>query len=336
MEPNRLPVFGSPLASAPNDMLLAILDQSPDCIKVIGPEGTVDYMNRNGQRAMEIENFYDIAGIKWTSLWPESARASIEAALITARTDAVARFEAFCPTAHGTPRWWDVRVSPLLGLDSQVIGFIATSRDVTERKRFEKRLEVAADEMRQRLRNSHIAMARLADTLSSELPTVNSAPSEMVSRLRGLTMAQTLVADESDPGVLRKLIPELLDPFATAECPIRIETLPDATLNQACVDALTLVLGELAVNSTRHGALGGRGKVTVGCAVAEGRIALSWCERWTHATRRPDIGRGQGIKLLERALASREGEISFEWTDFGLDVRALLPCVTRPDSRDNA
>lgn len=34
-------------------VLRAVLEQSPDCIKVIGPEGSLGYMNRNGQCAMD-------------------------------------------------------------------------------------------------------------------------------------------------------------------------------------------------------------------------------------------------------------------------------------------
>lgn len=56
-------------------MLAAILDQSADCIKVISSQGTVDYMNRNGQCAMEIDDFCAVAGQLWTSLWPEGAHA---------------------------------------------------------------------------------------------------------------------------------------------------------------------------------------------------------------------------------------------------------------------
>ena len=38
------PPLAAAFAAAPGEMLAAILDQSADCIKVIGAGGTVDYM----------------------------------------------------------------------------------------------------------------------------------------------------------------------------------------------------------------------------------------------------------------------------------------------------
>lgn len=60
--------------SATNEMLAAILDQGADCIKVISSQGTVDYMNRNGQCAMEID---DPLCSFWAALDVSLARRSV-------------------------------------------------------------------------------------------------------------------------------------------------------------------------------------------------------------------------------------------------------------------
>lgn len=65
------PDIVSSFQSASNDMLAAILDQSADCIKVIGPTGSLDFMNRNGRCAMGIDDFALVAGKDWWDLWPE-------------------------------------------------------------------------------------------------------------------------------------------------------------------------------------------------------------------------------------------------------------------------
>ena len=70
MTTNLLPGIATAFSTATTEMLAAILDQSADCIKVIGASGTVDYMNRNGQCAMEIDDFCAIAGQQWSALWP--------------------------------------------------------------------------------------------------------------------------------------------------------------------------------------------------------------------------------------------------------------------------
>lgn len=108
----ELPALAGAFSDASENMLAAILDQSADCIKVIGEGGTVDYMNRNGQCAMEVDDFCTIAGQAWTALWLAEAGPTIRAAMAKAQAGEAARFEAFCPTAKGSPRWWDVSVSP--------------------------------------------------------------------------------------------------------------------------------------------------------------------------------------------------------------------------------
>ena len=82
-------------------MLAAILDQSADCIKVIGPEGTLDFINRNGRCAMGIDDFAMVAGKNWWDLWPEEAQPLIHTAIASARegTTAASRLSAPPPKA---------------------------------------------------------------------------------------------------------------------------------------------------------------------------------------------------------------------------------------------
>ena len=313
----------SPFTSASNDMLAAILDQSADCIKVIGAGGTVDYMNRNGQCAMEIDDFCAIAGQIWTDLWPQEARPLLEGAMGKARLGEMARFEAFCPTAKGSPRWWDVSVSPLRRPDGSMEGFIATSRDITERVNLAALRDAASDEMRHRLRNNYVVVGSLLSAYSRGKPEQEGFVRDMIDRLNGLGIAQTMRADGGDC-MLADLVPALLDPYETPDCPIEIAALPEAKLGQPQVDALALVLGELAVNSTKHGALSARGTVKVEGEIADGAIALRWSERSDRAVASHERGGGQGLHLMTRVLASRGGGIEVAWAENGLDVTIRL------------
>lgn len=92
---------------------LSILDASPDCIKILDLDGRLRFMNGNGLCAMEIDDFSTVERSPWPSLWPAEAHQRLEEALEAARDGAISRFEAFCPTAIGTPRWWHVTVSPI-------------------------------------------------------------------------------------------------------------------------------------------------------------------------------------------------------------------------------
>ena len=120
-------------------------EQSPDCIKIMGGDGSLQAMNRNGQCAMEIDNFTDVYGDLWPSMWPESARAKVREAMASALRGESGHFDAFCPTAKGTPKWWDVLVTPIMGSDGKVSNLLAVSRDITEvRRAVEQQLELAA------------------------------------------------------------------------------------------------------------------------------------------------------------------------------------------------
>ncbi len=320
MNSTELPGFASAFSTASNELLAAILDQSADCIKVISAQGTVDYMNRNGQCAMEIDDFCAIAGQSWTALWPEASRDTIRQAMAIAEAGGAARFEAFCPTAKGAPRWWDVSVSPLRRPDGAIDGFIATSRDVTDRINQGALREAAADEMRHRLRNNYVVVGSLLSAYSRGKPEYEGFAREMINRLTALGVAQTMKADGGATCLFADLVPALLDPYATPDCPILIVALPEACLNQPSVDALALVLGELACNSTKHGALSTAGEVNVTAGIVDGVIELRWSERSERAIENHHREGGQGLRLMKRVLASQGGGIDLLWLENGLDA----------------
>ena len=333
MSLTELPALAAAFAAAPNEMLAAILDQSADCIKVIGAGGTVDYMNRNGQCAMEVDDFCMIAGRKWTDLWPDGTRPLLDGAMAKARAGQPARFEAFCPTAKGSPRWWDVNVSPLRGPDGSVQGYVATSRDISERVRLNELKEAVADEMRHRLRNHHVVVNSLLAAHARGRPEQERFVREMTGLLNALGVAQTMKAERGETCPLAVLAPALLNPYATPACPIEIGALADVRLDQGLVDAFALVLGELAVNSTKHGALGGSGRVRLTAMTGNGELVLDWSERSDRSVSGHERDGGQGLRLMTRVLAARGGHIEMEWAQDGLDARISVPL---PESQRTA
>ena len=106
-------------------------ESSPDCVKVLDIEGNLLSMNRNGQCLMEIDDFTRICGLPWPSLWPEGSQNVLHAALARAREGESSQFFEFCPTAKGTGKWWDVRVTPIYDANAKLNGFLSVSRDIT-------------------------------------------------------------------------------------------------------------------------------------------------------------------------------------------------------------
>lgn len=303
-------------------LLRAVLDQSPDCIKILSSDSTLDYMNRNGQCAMEIDDFRTVAGQRWPDLWPEAARTAIEDALVKAARGEPAHFQAECPTAKGNPRWWDVCVA---GFETEGghMGFISISRDVTEAVHAKQSAEAMAAEMRHRLGNAYHIVGSLLTSFARGDPDKEAFAKEMITRVNALAAAQSMKVG-SDEYDLRALIAALVLPYATPATPIDLDNLPTCALKQAEVDALSMVMGELCVNSIKHGALGGGGGIAVTGTWDAQVLELVWCERSKVAVQNHSRRGGQGIRIMQRVLAACNGTIEHGWIADGVDVRVAI------------
>ncbi|HWH16973.1 MAG TPA: PAS domain-containing protein [Allosphingosinicella sp.] len=324
-KPPQPPATGLVSQAMSNDTLATLLDQSLDCIKLIGLDGTLQYMNRNGLCAMEIDAASSVLGRSWEDLWPEEAQPLITDALERAAAGEAVRFDAFCPTAKGTPRWWDVSCSQVRDGLGEVLGYLSVSRDVTAARTAREVAEIASAEMRHRLKNSYAMVAGLLASLARGLPEREEFAREVRDRLSALGVAQTLfVARDNAPCNLRELLPALLQPFGHRDCSVRAAQIADVTVEQGHADALALVLGELAVNSSKHGALSAAGTIEVSALAHEDRIEVRWIERSSRAVRAHDRSGGQGLRLMQRILAARKGGIRVDWAEFGLDATIRL------------
>ncbi|NHZ89813.1 PAS domain-containing protein [Massilia sp. CCM 8733] len=134
-------------ASIVPDIGPAMYESSPDCVKVLDNGGHILSMNRNGQCAMEIDDFAPLVGLPWASLWPHEMAATVLTALAAARSGATSRFDAFCPTAKGTPKWWAVIVAPIFGADHQLERILAISRDVSGERQAGEALQHSAERL---------------------------------------------------------------------------------------------------------------------------------------------------------------------------------------------
>jgi PAS domain S-box-containing protein len=127
----------------------AVVDHSPDCIKIIDRDGGIVWMSPNGLAMMEVDRLEDIKGRPWVDLWPEgSARAAARAAFETALRGEVGLFEEFCPTLKGGSKWWNVAVVLMPALPDQPERLLSISRDVSDRRGIESRLRESEERFR--------------------------------------------------------------------------------------------------------------------------------------------------------------------------------------------
>ena len=322
-EPAAILPFGS--VSASNETLAALLDQSLDCIKLISTDGVVQYMNRNGQCAMGIEDFAAVQGMAWTEFWPDKVKPQILHALDQVRSGNAVRFDAFCPTATGASRWWDVSVSPVRAAD-MLLGYLAVARDVTEARLAREIAEIAAAELMHRLGNSYAMVGSLLSSFARGTPQLEVFATEMRDRLSALAIAQTAsIGRPHEDGSLADLLADLLGAFSTPACPIVIEAPADIRVDHACAHAMALVFGELAVNSSKHGGLSAVGQITVTAKREGPALLLHWHERSNRPVAGQDRADGQGLRILRRIMSSTGGDLSITWAACGLDADVRFP-----------
>ncbi|HEV2043178.1 MAG TPA: PAS domain-containing protein, partial [Sphingomicrobium sp.] len=327
MNPLDFPSIVNSFHSASNDMLAAILDQSADCIKVIGPTGSVDFMNRNGRCAMEIDDFASVAGKDWWDLWPAEAQPLIKAAIATAQSGKHSRFEAFCPTAKGDPRWWDVSVAPLVDENGTLKGLISISRDISGDMVARELRESTAAEMRHRLQNAYALTSAIVIATARGNAEREAFAREIVERLGRLGIAQSLLLDGGAIGTatLDQLVRRLTEPFCGDDAALEIAPLPEVELDERQVRTLALVLGEFSTNSNKYGALGHGGRIAIDGSLDKGVMTLNWRETTERPVDSAQRDGSTGLTLIRRMLDVHGGTLEISWRADGLDIQVTLP-----------
>ncbi len=304
-------------ASLSIETLAAAFEQSIDCVKLVDNSGVVLWMNFNGQCAMQIDDFCAVQGKHWADLWPSDSRALIAGAIKQAASGTPARFDAYCPTAKGEPRWWNVTVSAVHADDGSQSGFLAISRDVTEAETGRQALHIAAAELRHRLRNTYTMIGSLLTGFARGSPERELFAEEMTGRLAALSSAQSLFATQDAPCDIDALIPALVVPFDSPICSVTIDPLPPVQVDQGQADAIALVLGELAVNSAKHGALAFGGKIRIHATENVEQLNIVWSEAAVKPVAAKVRVGGQGLILIERIVRARRGTLDIAWQTHG-------------------
>ena len=261
------------LGASTHGLVLSVLRASPECVKLLTPDGRLRFMSENGRELMQIEDFSAVENRKWTDLWPPESTPTLEDAMARARAGEIVKFEAPCPTAAGDPRWWHVSVSPVYGPSGEVEWLLSSSRDITQRVERERQLteanarlaeEIAkADVLRReadhRVRNSFALIAGLlrmqARATEGE---ARSGLEEAAQRIATIARVHERLYRDIEAGVIRldRYIKDLADDLSGAYLPRKDQLETELTAVEVPSDtaiALGLILSELFANAAKHG-----------------------------------------------------------------------------------
>jgi diguanylate cyclase (GGDEF)-like protein/PAS domain S-box-containing protein len=123
----------------------SVLEASADCIEIINTDGGLHLVNSSALDAMNLKSLDDVQGDEWIARWPEGARAELTSAFETALAGSTARLSTQSKPDLGTPRWWDVVVTPMLNANGEVSRILSIARDTTAQKETAGQLKWASE-----------------------------------------------------------------------------------------------------------------------------------------------------------------------------------------------
>lgn len=336
------------------DVLLSVLNASQDCVKLIEPDGTLSFMSENGMCVMEVDGFDTIAGRPWPELWPTAMRPTLSDALSRARRGERVSFEAECPTAKGTLKWWHVSAQPIRNAEGQIYKILASSRDITERvlREQDQRAHAAALErelaeksdlltqrdflMREvdhRVKNSLAqvaAMLRLQARRSTD--TARAALDEAGRRVASIARVHEQLQSSDDFRTIAvvPLLQRLCGEFTVSlGRPVQFEAPPDSDLPMLSerATALSIIVSELVANAVRHGKDSTPVSVRLHHTTASSSMITV-----TNAANGPmsgptDGASGLGTSICETYAAMLDGALDWSFADQEVTARLIFAPV---------
>lgn len=309
----------------PDGTIEDVLEQDLECVTTLTVDGRIRGINRVGVRLMEIADAAKVRGKQWRDVWPVEARASIDEAFRRAQSFEHVRIDLARPTPAMPDRWWETTIEMIENGEGEAAAYIARSRDISQRVQDVHAMRAVVEEMQHRLKNTYAVASGMMSAFARGNADREAFADEMAARLAALGTAQQLFhRDDRGQRPIADLVPALVASFATPMCPIVARQLP-GTLDHGQADALALVIGELAVNSTKHGALSGMGAIDVTSVVHGGRVEVRWSERGSRRVAATVRDGGQGMTLMRRIVAARRGTLDLHWKPYGLTAIIGFP-----------
>ena len=132
---NRAHVLAAAGLRESEEFIRSIIESSADCIKVLDLEGNLVSILHGAQELLGIDDIRPYLDQPWTMFWEGGDRQAAQDAIAAAAAGGEGNFVGFFRTLRDEPKWWDVRISPVLDATGRPARLLVVSRDVTVRKR---------------------------------------------------------------------------------------------------------------------------------------------------------------------------------------------------------
>ena len=205
------------------------------------------------------------------------------------------RFTGAANTAKGTPRYWDVQVSPIMGNDGKPSHLLSISRDITEEWRATSELKAAVErqallsgELQHRIKNT-LAMVGAIANQTMRGDNVAAAREAFAARLMTLSHAHDILTQQWSNAPIKEVMNGALAAHRSGHGRIRTSG-PEIVLQPKQALALSVAVHELATNAMKYGALstgGSRYRLVERDDWIDAELSFNWTESGGPAVSEP-------------------------------------------------
>ena len=123
---------------AQKDLLNAILENEPECVKLVAPDGKLLQMNRAGLNMLEVDSLEELRQFKLLDFILPDSRVAFMDLFNSVFVGGSGILEFQVQGRRGTQRWLETHAVPLRDQYGQITALLGITRDITGRKQSEE------------------------------------------------------------------------------------------------------------------------------------------------------------------------------------------------------
>jgi PAS domain S-box-containing protein len=315
--------------------LAMLVTQSPDAIFSANPDGAIVSWNP-GAAALFGYSAEEATGRPQDILLPEDKRDEFERAIARMRAGEALELETEWFAKGGERIAVDMVGGPLRDAVGTIIGTCVAARDIRDRQRHQKEMQVVLHELSHRAKNLLSVVSAMANQTARSCETFEEFQPRFADRLRALAASHDALVERNWAGVpMAELVRVQLAPFDEIDRVVAVG--PDVVLIAKAAEQIGLCLHELGTNATKYGALSTpAGIVEISWELDAAEFRLTWRERGGPAVAKP-IRTGFGSLVLQRLVsAALNGKAVKEFAHEGITWRLRCPAGQATEKRSAA
>ncbi|CAA9589434.1 Phytochrome, two-component sensor histidine kinase; Cyanobacterial phytochrome B [uncultured Synechococcales cyanobacterium] len=320
-----------------------IIESTQDCVKVLDLEGHLLSMNAAGQKLMEIADIEPLLRTPWANFWQgqdEQTRAAMEIAC----AGGSGKFIGFCPTGKGTPKWWEVVVTPILDATGRPERLLSVSHDITERKQTEEQIKAALKEKEVLLKEIHHRVKNNLQVISSLLNLQSRSLQDKQyleifkdsqDRIKAMALIHEKLYQAKDlarinfAGYIRDLAASLFRSYKGNSAAITLQIhIGDVSLGIDAAVPCGLIINELVSNALKHAfGMGNKGEIWIElCRNLDHQFALIVSDNGVGFPKNLDFQNTEslGLQLVNTLAAQLRGRVELS-SNGGTEFKITFP-----------